>query len=285
MNWLADVPEDDEEHFTARAFLNYTLGSRGLTMADLAVAPVVLATFQPHVYAHLSRALGAEEHDLWRRLRRLPLAHGAHDGRPLSVVMLPVGAPAAVMYLEEMAIGGAHTVVAVGSAGSLQEHIPLGAAVLPERAIREEGTSYHYRPPEFEAQPDQSVLSALRDACRARGIIPHEGPVWTTDAVFRELTSKVRRMAAAGILAVDMEASALFTVGAVRGVRVASLFFISDELFHPWAPGFFDRRYREASVAVAECALAAAVALAGAGPPVADAPSPAPSPNAGRGGA
>jgi uridine phosphorylase len=265
MNWLVDVPEDDEEHFTARAFLNYTLGSRGLTMADLAVPPVVLATFQPHTYAHLLHAIGGEEHDLWRRLRRLPLAQGAFDGKPLALVLLPVGAPAAVMYLEELAIGGAQTVLSVGSAGSLQEHIPLGSAVLPARAVREEGTSYHYRPPEFEARPDAAAVAALRDACRARGIIPHEGLVWTTDAVFRELTSKVRRMAAAGVLAVDMEASALFIVGAVRGLRVASLFFISDELFHPWSPGFFDRRYREASLTLAECALTAAVGLAGDG--------------------
>lgn len=231
-------------------------------MADIAVHPLVLATFQPHIYAHLLRAVGAEEQDFWARLRRLPLAHGAIDGRPLSVVLLPIGAPAAVIHLEELAAGGARTLIAVGSAGSLQEYAPLGAAVLPTAAIREEGTSYHYAPPQVEARPHPDLVAALRDACRAHGIIPHEGLAWTTDAPFRELTSKVRRMAERGVLAVDMEASALFVVGAARGLRVASLFIISDELFHPWVPGFVDHRYRRATELLATCALSAAAHLA-----------------------
>jgi purine-nucleoside phosphorylase len=73
------------------------------------------------------------------------------------------------------------------------------------------------------------------------------------------MTSKVRRMAAQGILAVDMEASALYIVGAMRGLRVASLFIVSDELFHPWRPGFYDRSFRDSAMRIAECALDAAV--------------------------
>ncbi|MGD9892186.1 MAG: phosphorylase, partial [Dehalococcoidia bacterium] len=141
----------------------------------------------------------------------------------------------------------------------LQEYAPLGAAVLPTSAIREEGTSYHYQRPDIEARPDAALVDALRDACVQRGVIAHEGRIWTTDAPYREMTSKVRRLAAQGVVAVDMEASALYIVGAMRGLRVASLFIVSDELFHPWRPGFYDRSFRDSAMRIAECALDAVV--------------------------
>lgn len=260
MDWLTDVVEDDAEHFTAAAFLTYQLSARGLTLAELGVAPTVIVAFQPYIYQHLVDQCGATESPAWSKLNRFPLASGAYAGQPLSVAQLPVGAPAAVMYLETLAIGGARSVIAVGAAGSLSAAAPIASAILPTSAIREEGTSYHYAPPGLPALPDAALVGALRRACASRSVTAHEGPVWTTDAPFRELTNRVRRHAAAGVLAVDMEASALFIVGARRGLRVASLFVVSDELFHPWAPAFFDADYRAAADTLAECALAAAVA-------------------------
>ena len=261
MNWLSDDPEDAAEHFTAQAFLHYQLASRGLTLPDLQIRPHVVATFQPFIYAHLVRLCGAEATDRAGLLNQIELARGRQREREVTVIRLPVGAPAAVTFLEVLATAGARNVVAVGAAGSLQERAPVGAAVLPTSAIREEGTSYHYRPPGVAAVPDEAAVAALRVACGERDIIAHEGQVWTTDAPFRELTSKVRRFAAAGVLAVDMEASALYIVGAMRGLRVASLFIISDELFHPWRPAFFDRTYREAAAQIAACALDGLVSL------------------------
>jgi uridine phosphorylase len=260
MDWLAGVSDADEEHFTAQAFLNYQLGSRGMTPADLHVGPRVVATFQRFIYAELVRAAGATPCEPWNRISdRLPLAHGRFRDTDVTVVQLPIGAPAAVTQLEHLIVGGARSLVALGAAGSLQEYAPLGSAVLPTGAIREEGTSYHYQPPEVEARPAPALVAALRDACRGHGVIAHEGEVWTTDAPYRELTSKVRRMADRGVVAVDMEASALYLVGAMRGLNVGSLFIVSDELFHPWRPGFFDRSYRDAAARLVQCALQAAV--------------------------
>jgi len=162
MDWLSDDAEDAEEHFTAEAFLHYQLGSRGLTLADLDVQPDVVATFQTFIYAHLVSTCGAEETRPRGTLTDLEIAHGRHAGRDLSVVRLPIGAPAAVAQLELLATAGARTLVAVGAAGSLQERAPVGACVLPTSAIREEGTSYHYRPPDVAALPDKGLVQALR---------------------------------------------------------------------------------------------------------------------------
>lgn len=262
MNWLADVPEDDAEHFTAQAAMNYFLSVAGRTLDDVAVSPAIVITWQQVIFHHLVSRTGAENADSWMELNRCTLAHGRMDGRDVTIVLMPIGAPQSVTILEYLAIGGARTVVAVGAAGSLQDYAPIGAAVVPVRAIREEGTSYHYAPPETPALPDAGLVAELQAACREAGMIPHSGPVWTTDAPFRELTSKVRRFAADGVVAVDMEASALYVVGAQKGVRIASLLVVSDELFHPWTPAFRDRGYRLAARRIADVALKVALAHA-----------------------
>jgi uridine phosphorylase len=73
----------------------------------------------------------------------------------------------------------------------------------------------------------------------------HRGTVWSTDAPFRETVGKVGAYQAAGVLAVDMETSALFAVARFRGIRLASLLVVSDELSSlSWRPGFKDPRFQ-----------------------------------------
>jgi uridine phosphorylase len=253
-----DADHTDEVHFTAGAFLHYYLTSRGLSQSDLAANPVVLAAFQPALHRTLVALTGAKPATHWLEPRRFPLAHGTAGGQPVSVILLPVGAPWAVMICEELIEIGAKTIIAAGAAGSLQDTAPVGSLVVPTRAIREEGTSYHYAPPEREAVPSSDLAGALAAGCRERGIEPLTGVNWSTDAPFREMRRKVERFAARGVLSVDMEASAMFVLGAVRGVEVASLFIVSDELFHPWRPAFFDEGYAQRVALAAEVAVAVA---------------------------
>ena len=93
------------------------------------------------------------------------------------------------------------------------------------------------------------------DGCRQRGVEPHIGLNWTTDAPFREMRGKVERFSARGVVSVDMEASAMFVLGQLRGVEVASLFIVSDELFHPWRPAFADEGYLRSVALAAEIAV------------------------------
>ena len=175
-----DTDFDAEEHITAQAALTYFLSSRGLTLSDLSVHPVVLAAFQPRLYRHLLRLTGAIPAPVWVEPERAPLAHGVADGRPLSVILLPIGAPWAVLICEQLIAAGARAIIAAGAAGSLQPSAPIGTLVVPDRAIREEGTSYHYAPPEVEARPHPELADALVARCRARGVEPLRGLNWTT---------------------------------------------------------------------------------------------------------
>ena len=249
---------DDEEHFTADAAMQYFLSTRGLTLADLSVNPVVIAAFQPATHRTLVKLTNAQPATHWVEPVRVPLTHGSVDGLPVSVVLLPIGAPWAVIVCEQLITVGARTIIATGAAGSLQEFAPVGSLVVPTSAIREEGTSYHYAHPEEEARPSPELAEALAQACRERGVEPSDGINWTTDAPFREVRGKVERYKARGVVSVDMEASAMFVLGRRRGVEVASLFIISDELFHPWKPAFSDPTYLDRVTVAAEAAVAVA---------------------------
>ena len=148
---------------------------------------------------------------------------------------LPVGAPASAIVIEELAALGVKTIVGVGTAGGLSADLKVGQTVVCSAAIRDEGTSHHYAPAGRWAVPDPELLSSLRATFPGAVV----GPSWTTDAPYRETAEEISAYRAEGILTVDMEASAIFTVGAFVGVQTGSVFCISDALHgEEWEPHF-----------------------------------------------
>jgi uridine phosphorylase len=148
---------------------------------------------------------------------------------------LPIGAPVAAIAIEELAALGVTTIVGVGAAGALGQGLEVGQTVVCSAALRDEGTSHHYAPSDRWALPDQQLFDALSAA------LPDApaGPTWTTDAPYRETTEEIVSYREEGILTVDMEASAVFTVAAVLGLRAAAVFCISDTLHgQEWEPHF-----------------------------------------------
>jgi len=262
-DWFtAPEGETDEAHITPEEFLAYRLEQLGKTAAQNVVHSTVLLTFQKRIVerlVHETHARPAGEGFSTENLS--PAWNGTLGGAPISIRQLPIGAPMAVHIFEMLITSGARTFIVAGIAGSLTPDIPIGGIVIPTGALREEGTSYHYLPPNVEAMPDAELTEGLVMAAEARGITPGVGRVWTTDAIFREMGWKVRQYGAAGILAVEMELSALLAVAQVRDVRLAAVFAISDELFHPWTPGWHVEEFLTGSRAAANIALDVAAAV------------------------
>jgi uridine phosphorylase len=155
------------------------------------------------------------------------------------------------------------TLITTGSAGSLQPHAPIGTIVLPVSAIREEGTSHHYAPHDVPALAHPEVVETLRSVLDARSIAYVSGENWTTDAIYREHRQKVDLYRRAGVVTVDMELSALWTVGAVRGVRCGAVVAVSDELHgDAWEIGFGSEAMTRGVARAARVALDAALELA-----------------------
>jgi hypothetical protein len=237
--------ETDDAHITPEQFLAYRAGRLVAEGVEpQLVHPTVLLTFQAAIAeqfvqeAH-ARAVG----NGFSTESVSPLYAGTLGGLPVSIQQLPIGAPAAAIAFE-----------------LLMPDLPIGGVLLPTGARREEGTSYHYLPPEADPLPDAPLLDLLRAAAARRGVSPAEGRVWTTDAVYREMGWKVRRYPDDGILAVEMELSALLAIAQVRGVRLAASLVISDELYRPWNPGFHSEAFATGRRLAANLALDAAAA-------------------------
>jgi uridine phosphorylase len=148
------------------------------------------------------------------------------------------------MIAETLIAWGARTLVFVGWCGAVSASVEIGDMVLPTSALIDEGTSRHYLPDIDASVPSASLAKKLAEMCAANGSRPHQGPVWTTDAPYRETHDKVLGYQRQGALAVEMECSALFTVGAFRSAEVAALLVVSDQLSSlTWRPGFKDPRF------------------------------------------
>jgi len=159
-----------------------------------------------------------------------------------------IGAPHAVMGLEKLIVLGARTVLVMGWCGSLQPHVAIGDLIIPARAISEEGTSRHYPLESDVPRADPELNRKLMEAVTDRGRACVQGDIWTTDAIYRETPEKVTQFKELGVLAVDMEISALLTVADYRSVSLTALLVVSDELAElRWRPGFSDPRLKKST--------------------------------------
>jgi len=163
-----------------------------------------------------------------------------------------IGAPMAVLALEKLVALGAKRIVVYGWCGSLTESLAVGDVLLPNRAVSEEGTSAHY-PLSFRAEASQLLLQPLAARLRTENIKMKTGTVWTTDAPYRETKDKIRTYGSQSVLGVEMEFAALCTVAAFRGVELAALLLVSDELWrHPWQPGYTHKKFKKKSRLILE---------------------------------
>jgi uridine phosphorylase len=105
-----------------------------------------------------------------------------------------------------------------------------GDFVIPSKVVIGEGTSRYYYPRIKVIRPDPDMVKILKEACSRIGVKPFVGPIWNTDAFYREMRSQIEKLQAQGVLGVEMESSATFTVAKFRGIRAASLLTVSDSL-------------------------------------------------------
>jgi uridine phosphorylase len=182
------------------------------------------------------------------------------EGVTCGIVPRTIGGPYAVLIAEQLHAAGARVIVGLTSAGRVAPTLPLPSIVVVDEAIRDEGTSLHYLP------ASTSVGSPCPQICDrlARELEPlapvRRGLVWTTDAPYRETAEQLRQWAAAGALAVEMQAASLFAFARARSARVGVVALVSNGPDH--SGGQFDtggNEYRRAVLA----AIARAAGRAG----------------------
>ncbi len=183
------------------------------------------------------------------------------EGVQIGVIGNAVGASFAVLLAEQLFVSGCALLVSITSAGQIAETLATPCYVLIEKALRDEGTSYHYLPPSDFAPAPKAVLAKLAGVFEGLDFAVINGPSWTTDAPYRETESAIVANRARGILAVEMEAAALYAFAAARNRSVVCFAHITNQM----AQAGDDFEKGEADGALASLALLASVIRATGG--------------------
>jgi uridine phosphorylase len=162
--------------------------------------------------------------------REYKLVNATYEGRPVTICSTGIGAPSAAIAVEELAAVGVETFVRVGTTGALQSGIEIGDMVVATGAAKDEGTTRRYEDDTVPAVPSYDALSALVEAAEANGEDVHVGPVTTDDAFYAETDAYVEAWEAAGLLCVEMEAAAIFTLARRKGLAAGAICTVDGNL-------------------------------------------------------
>lgn len=161
----------------------------------------------------------------------IPIYSFSKDGTEYALYTAYVGAPMAAGQIEGLGVFGAKSFVCFGSCGVLDKSIDHGQLIVPVSALRGEGVSHYYLPPSEFVEIPGSKLAA--STLTQLGYPFVQGPVWTTDAVYRETRGLVEKHRAQGCIAVEMECASMAAVCEFRGYRFAQFLFAADNLDSP----------------------------------------------------
>jgi uridine phosphorylase len=141
-----------------------------------------------------------------------------------------LGAPLISALAEELIAWGARRLISISLAAGLQPDLKPGDIVVCERALRDEGVSHHYLPPDKFVQADASLMESLVGALQSSGLPITRGDTWTIDTPYRETRDEVQQYQIEGIKTAEMETAGLFAIAQARGVQAASVLVVGDSL-------------------------------------------------------
>ena len=199
--------------FTPEGLLREARRQKGIAPAS--VPPVCVLDPDGDIVRQLTRAGRAQRDPGWA-CYHTDLYRCADGGLELGLIGCAVGAPFAVLIAEQLFASGCRLLISMTSAGQLAPLRPPPYFVLIEKALRDEGTSYHYLPPSEFSHADTALIARMDGAFAGLRVPVERGAAWTTDAPFRETAETIAAMGRKGLLAVEMEAAALYAFAAAR---------------------------------------------------------------------
>lgn len=153
-----------------------------------------------------------------------------HQDKRLAFIHPGVGAPLAAGILEDAVAHGCRKFIVCGGCGVLEKGIAVGHLIVVSSAIRDEGVSYHYLSPSREVKANPLGVAALEAVLKGHNLPYLIGKTWTTDAPYRETSTKIATRKKEGCLTVEMEAAGLMAVAEFRKVILAQVLYGGDDL-------------------------------------------------------
>ena len=182
---------------------------------------------------------------------------GTFRGKPVSVQSTGMGCPSAAIVIEELVQLGVKRLLRVGTCGGLQPDLALGDLIVALAAVPADGTARHYTGGEPHAPTaDWELVHSAVHAAKELGKPVRVGPIVSSDVFYDPDGGRAERWSSRGILAVEMEAAVLFTVGALRKVQAGCLLTVSDIIVEGEFTRISDDELKAAVDQMTELALA-----------------------------
>ncbi len=184
-----------------------------------------------------------------------------NEGIEFGVIGRVVGASFAVLVAEELFASGCELLISITSAGQIISLENPPYVVLIEKALRDEGTSYHYLPPSAFSYLQLELRKAISFAWDNTYVPLHIGASWTTDAPFRETEEMIAVCRNKGILAVEMEAAALYALAEAKQYKIICFAHVTNQMGQ--TEGDFEKGQSQGSITALRILTQTATALKG----------------------
>jgi purine-nucleoside phosphorylase len=185
---------------------------------------------------------------------------GMYRGRPVSVQASGMGCPSAGIVIEELVMLGAKRILRIGTCGGLQPDLSLGDLIVAISAVPADATARNLVREPHAPTADWDLVHAAVHAAKELGKPVRVGPIVSSDLFYNPDEGQYRRWSERGILAVEMEAAMLFTLGALRKVKTGCLLTVSDVVVEGDFVRIGDEEMRAAVDQMTELALATVTA-------------------------
>ncbi len=171
-----------------------------------------------------------------------------YKGEKVTLAQAPVGSAAAAQFMDWLISYEVREIISAGTCGALVD-IDEGVFLIPPRALRDEGASYHYMAPSRFVEIDRRAISPIRKTFEERGLTYLETTTWSTDGFYRETKDFVKYRIEEGCQVVEMECASLAAVASFRDVIWGEILFTADTLSDPH--NYDQRNWAEDSFAFA----------------------------------
>jgi len=190
----------------------------------------VVFAFLGECIDHYAKANGAKVvSEFISMTKKYPIYVMDYKDKEICLCQAPVGSAAAVQFLDWLIGYGAKKIISAGSCGVLID-LPENTFLVPTKALRDEGTSYHYLPPSRFVEVNRSVLNSIKQTLKKMNLPYIECITWSTDGFYRETKEKINYRKSEGCSVVEMECAALAACAKFRGVDFGQLLFTADSL-------------------------------------------------------
>ena len=250
---LAEKHYDAPSAFTPESLLREARRQRGLTNGSV---PAVCILDPDGDLVRRMRDKSLSARDLTWACYHTELDRFVEAGIEFGIVGCAVGSSFAVLVAEELFASGCRFLISMTSAGQLVPLQPPPYFILIDRALRDEGTSYHYLAPAEFSAANEALLSLVHSALENLRVPVLRGATWTTDAPFRETAEAIAVMREKGLLAVEMEAAALYAFANARGASVLCFAHVTNQMGR--IEGDFEKGEADGTVDALAVILAAA---------------------------